>query len=141
MARKGPRQVVFVCSAVVAGKLVSEMLELETSEEAQTRFQSRHGSKAESVLGPFYRKRTGILMGAQTQAIRFSGKTRLGTYNEWYVKVMMLQHPEDCVWVFFDQRVDGKKQPKPTSQVVRITDVHYLNEEEEKIFKALPKVS
>ena len=141
MARKGPRQVVFVCSAVVAGKLVSEMLELETSEEAQKRFEGRYQQKAESVLGPFYRKRTGVLMGAQTQAIRFNGKTRMGTYNEWYVKAMMLQHPEDCAWVFFDQRVDGKKQPKPTSLVVRLNDVHYLNDDEEKAYRALPKVS
>lgn len=135
MGRRGPRQVVFVCSAIVNGKLVSEMIEQETSEEAQARFSKKYNSKPESILGPFYRKRTGVLMNAGAAQVRFTGKSKLAVFNDWYVKAMILEVPEECVWVFFDTRVDGKKQPKPQSFIMKAEELKFLTPEEEAEYK------
>lgn len=134
MGRRGPRQVVFVCSAVSNGKLISEMIEQETSDEAQKRFVTKYNFKPEMVLGPFYRKRTGVLLNTQTQ-VRFTGKSKLAIFNEWYVKAMILEVPEECVWVFFDTRVDGKKQPKPQSFIMKVEELQFLTPEEEQAYK------
>jgi len=136
MGRRGPRQVVFVCSAVLNNKLVSEMIEQETSDEATKRFVAKHNSNPESVLGPFYRKRTGVLLNNQAQ-VRFTGKSRTAVFNEWYVKAMILELPEDCVWVFFDARVDGKKQPKPQSFIMKTEEITFLTQDEELKYKAM----
>lgn len=134
MGRRGPRQVVFVCSAIINGKLFSEMIEQETSEEAQKRFVAKYEAKPESILGPFYRKRTGVLLNSQAQ-VRFTGKHVAAIFNEWYVKAMLLSQPEDCVWVFFDLRVDGKKQPKPQSFIMKAEELRYLTSDEEKEYR------
>lgn len=125
MARRGPRQIIFVCGAVVNGKLVMEMVERSASEEAQNHFSQKHGSRPEAVLGPFYRKRMGILNNQAS--VSFTGKSQVAVYDDWYVTAMELKAPhENAAWVFFINRVDGKKMPKPQSLVVETKDISYL---------------
>lgn len=142
MGRRGPRQVVFVCSAIINGKLVTEMIEQETSDEAQRRFTAKHHGNPETILGPFYRKRTGVLLSSSGPQIKLTGKTRPAIYNEWYVKALGIQDgtcgiPEECVWVFFDIRVDGKKQPKPQSFIMKAEELTFLNADELVTYKAM----
>lgn len=128
MGKKGPRQIVFVCSAVVEGKLATEVIELNTSEESCQIFEKKYSAKPQSVQGPFYRKRMGFL-DSQTD-VKFTGKTRKGIYMDWYCTLMVLDNPPDCVWVFFDNKVDDKKVPKPKSVIVKEEEVQYLTPEE-----------
>lgn len=130
MGRKGPRQIVFVCSALVKGSLVSEVVEKNLSEDAQKSFEVKYGARPSSVLGPFYRKRMGVL-NSQTE-VKFSGKSKKAIFNDWHVNAMLLTKPEKCVWIFFSTRVDGKKMPKPESLIVKEEEVTFLTEEQMK---------
>ena len=128
MGRRGPRQIVFVCSSVVNGKLVCETVDRTESEEAQTQFLTKFGVKPEIVLGPFYKKRMGVL-NSQAE-VQFSGKSKKAVFNDWYCTAMTLLKPENCVWLFFDTRVDGKKMPKPETLILGIDEVHFSTDEE-----------
>lgn len=133
MSRRGPRQVVFVCSAVLNEKLVSEMVEQESAEDAQKAFSIKHGSKPEAILGPFFRKRMGVLNNQVS--VRFTGKTKPVIYNDWYCKAMLLDQPADCVWLFFEARVDGKRQTKPQNFIIRSDEAQFLTPEQEVEYK------
>ena len=61
MRKKGPRQTVFVCSAVKNTILVSQIIEADTQDSACHSFEENNSIKVESVLGPFFKKKTGIL--------------------------------------------------------------------------------
>lgn len=124
MGKKGPRQLVFVCSAIHNGKLISDVIDREVSEESCKLFEERHGIKPHTVYGPFYRKRMGVLDSHAN--IKFAGVKKTGTYMDWNVTLLYLDDPAGCAWVFFETRVDGstdKKILKPKSTIVKIEDV------------------
>lgn len=133
MGRKGPRQIVFVCTSIMnvggSPQLVSEVIEKNSSEEAQAVFQKKHNERPQAVQGPFYRKRMGVL-NSQTE-VKFAGPTKKAIFNGWHVNAMLLLKPEKCVWIFFNNRVDGSKSPKPENTIVKEEEIQFLTPEQE----------
>jgi hypothetical protein len=122
MRRKGPRPICFTCSEIVDGKLVSEVMEKETADDARAEFKARFNVEPSICLGPFYRKRTGVLQHTQSDIV-FSGGTGEFVHNGWVVTVMFLSKPEGCGYVFYESRIDDKKMPKPPASIVRLDDM------------------
>ncbi len=120
-AKKGPRQVVFVCSAVKNGVLVSSVISSESLDDARDLFKALNEVNAESVTGPFYKKKMGIL-DAQIQ-LRFTEKTVSGLYNNWYVRGFELEKPNDCSYVLFVDQKAGKKMPRPAPTIVKTAEI------------------
>lgn len=120
MSRR-PRQIVFVCSAIINGNLISEMVERGAADDARDTFSVKHGVAPLTVLGPFYRKKMGVLKAHNE--IDLSGKSIKCQYDGWNVTAMVLNYPADTAWVFFNSRVDGKKMPKPQSVILRIEEL------------------
>jgi hypothetical protein len=120
----------------VKGKLVSEVVEKNVSDEAQKAFKAKYDQQPEAVLGPFYRKRMGVL-NSQTE-VRFAGPSKKAIFNDWYVNAMLLMKPEKCVWIFFNTRVDGRKMPKPENLIVKEEEVQFLSPEQEKAMSSSP---
>lgn len=119
--KKGPRQTVFVCSSVKNNSLISSTVDGETVAEAALNFEKSFQVKPESVLGPFYRKKMGILEN-QTN-LKFSKNTINGFYDGWIIKGMILEEPKDCVYVLFESRIDGRKVQKPTATILKLEDI------------------
>lgn len=125
MGKKGPRQTVYVCSALSENKIISKLLEADNSEEAMKSFELENGVKAQIIHGPFFMKRAGVL--DNTREIKFTGSSKRGIYKEWIVNALLLKEPENNAYLLFDKRVDGKKMPKPTGTfVVHVDELRNL---------------
>lgn len=122
MSRKGPRPIVFVCSAVLDTKLVSHTITAALSTEAASLFETTYKVKPESIHGPFYHKRIGVL--DNTRNIQFNGQSEVTTYNGWIVNALHLKDPENCAYLLFNHRADNKKMPKPIGTfIVKLDDL------------------
>lgn len=122
MSRRGPRQIVYVCSGIANNKLVSHTVEAVSTTEAVSLFEVEYNAKAQSVHGPFYPKRIGVL--DNTRNIQFSGQSEIATYNGWIVNALHLKDPENCAYLLFDRRADNKKMPKPIGTfIVKLDDL------------------
>ena len=121
MGRKGPRQIVFVCSAIHNEKLISKLINSETGEEACKSFESEFFIKPETVYGPFFKKKTGVL--DNEISIKFSNEEKKAMYDGWYVTAIILSSPEGFAYLFYDKRKDNKKMQKPTSNIVKIEEL------------------
>jgi len=133
MAQKGPKQIVFVCSAIQNAKIVSEIIEKRTTDEACEVFMAKFQVRPEIVQGPFYRKRTGVLQ-SQTD-IKFKGEHKNALYEGWVVTALFLEQPAECAWLFFEFNIENKKAPKPKSIIVREDSLKFLTTEEFSSYK------
>lgn len=125
MGRKGPRAILFVCSACENNQLISHKIEAKTSEEALELFEKEYSVKVQSIHGPFHEKRVGVL--DSTKNIKFNGQSKTAVYNGWIVNALFLKDPENCAYLLFDKRVDDKKMPKPTGTfIVKIDDLRNI---------------
>lgn len=116
MGKKGPRQIEFVCCALVDGRSVSKSIEVDSSEEAICLFQKEFNVEPENIHGPYYRKRAGVL--DNSREIEFSGERIKAIYRDWVVIASILKHPKNSAYLLFDKRVDGKKAPKPSGTFI-----------------------
>ena len=117
MNKKGARQIVFVCSAISPnGDLLSKIIPASTIEEASNLFFEQQNISAKEVLGPFYKKRVGVL--ENTRVIKFSNETKKAIYNDWLVNAMLLKFPENQAYLIFIKRVDDKKVPPPKGTII-----------------------
>jgi hypothetical protein len=116
------KETVFVCSAIVAGDIVSKILTASTIEEAQSFFEKDTLVKPTNISGPFYHKKTSVIK--KNTEIKFqSGNSKKAAYKGWRVTAMTLAKPEGSAFVFFDQRIDGQKMQKPDTTIVRIEEL------------------
>lgn len=124
--KKGSRKTLFVCSAYDNSKkqLISKAVEADTRDSAVSSFKDQNSIDAEIILGPFFLKKTNVLN--QEINIKFSGESKKAIYNDWYVKAMMLSHPNEFAYVFYDKRIDDKKAQKPVSNLVRIEELKFI---------------
>ena len=81
--------------------------------------------KPQSILGPFYRKKTGILDKNADIKFKF-GENKQGIYNGWHITALPLVSPESSVYVLYNKRIDGQKIQKPKSAVVRMKEIQDL---------------
>lgn len=120
--RQKARAIVYVCSAVKEGKLISSMIETKTMDDSYVFFEKENGIKPQVVLGPFYKKRTSVL--DKNCEIKFKpDQSKRAIYNGWYVTAMILSSPAESAYLFYDRRVDGQKIPKPNLTIVNTKDL------------------
>lgn len=129
MSKRRTRQIFFVCSAVSeSNQLLSELVPASSVEEATKLFFEKCNQKAQSVFGPFYKKKTQVL--ENTMSIVFSTLKKKAEYNGWQVLATVLKHPENHAFLLFNKRIDGKILPKPQGTiVVPIHDLRFTNVE------------
>lgn len=120
--RRKERIIIYICSSIKDGNLISSQIETQTIEEALSIFEKENNIKAESIFGPFYRKRTSNLK--KNSEIKFKiGKNIQAVYDNWNITAMPLITPENSVYVMFNNRIDNKKITKPNPTVLKITEI------------------
>ena len=125
MARKGPRQTVYVCATIVEGELVTEIIPAASPSEATQKFTDKISSEPQTVLGPFFKKRAQII--ENTRVLQFTNQTKKAVYNDWLVNAFLLKDPVDQAYLVFMNRVDGKKLPIPKGTItVPISDLRFI---------------
>ncbi len=125
MARKGPRQTVFVCATIVEGELVTEIISATSPSEATQKFTDKVSFEPQTVLGPFFKKRAQII--ENTRVLQFTNQTKKAVYNDWMVNAFLLKEPVDQAYLVFINRVDGKKLPIPKGTItVPISDLRFI---------------
>lgn len=119
------REIIYVCSAIKENVLISKMIDSSTIDESCFLFEKEQGIKPQIVLGPFYKRKTGILK--KNFDIKFKlGEHKQCKYDGWNVTAMPLSNPPDSVYVFYNERTDGQKMPKPKAIVVNKKDIQGL---------------
>lgn len=121
--RRKERIIIYICNSIKNNKLVSKQIEARTLEDATTIFEKEYQAKAETVFGPFYRKKTGNLK--INSEIKFNpiGENIQGVYDNWNITAMKLINPKDCVYVMFNNRIDDKKIPKPKPTILKLAEI------------------
>ena len=123
--RRKARSVIYVCSAIKENNLISKMIESSSVEESYSIFEKDNGIKPQVVLGPFFKKKTGILNKNFDIKFKF-GQNKQGIYNGWHVTAMPLLNPEDSVYLLYNKRIDGQKVQKPQAMVVKTKEIQDL---------------
>jgi hypothetical protein len=123
--RRKARSVIYVCSAIKENNLISKMIESSSIEESYSIFEKDNGIKPQVVLGPFFKKKTGILNKNFDIKFKF-GQNKQGIYNGWHVTAMPLLNPEDSVYLLYNKRIDGQKVQKPQAMVVKTKEIQDL---------------
>lgn len=118
MSRRQAREIVFVCSSISNnGELISQIIIGTTPAEASTLFLEQNQVSVQTVLGPFYKKKTQIL--ETTRSLQFaSPEFKKAEYNGWLVNAFMLVEPADQAYLIFLKRLDGKKIPMPKGTII-----------------------
>lgn len=118
MSRRHAREIVFVCSSVSnKGELISQIIPGKTPAEASALFLEQNQLDAQTVLGPFYKKKTQIL--ETTRSLQFaSPEFKKAEYNGWLVNAFMLVEPANQAYLIFLKRVDDKKIPMPKGTII-----------------------
>lgn len=125
MVRKGPRQTVYVCAAILDGELVTEIIPAGAQSEASEKFNEKFSLTPLSVLGPFFKKRAQVL--ENTRTLQFTNQTKKAIYNDWVVNAFLLKEPVDQAYLVFIKRVDDKKLPTPKGTItVPISDLRFI---------------
>lgn len=116
-SRRGERQIVFVCSSIDNfGNLNNKIIEAKNREDADILFTEQNGLKAKEILGPFYKKKIGVL--DNPKSIRISNTTKKAIYNNWFVTAFLLLEPENYAYLIFNKRIDDKKVSSPKGTIV-----------------------
>lgn len=124
------RKIFYVCSGVVEGALVSQTIEASSPEEASIIFQKEKMIVPQSVQGPFYQKKEKIRI-TPTEEVTFTSQSIKSIFGDWYVTALLTKNPENCAYLLFDRRVDGKRLPKPKgTYIVKLENLRNYNEED-----------
>jgi len=152
-APTGRRPVVWVCSAVVNSKLVSEKFVVrdqspgpETGglfprEVAEKEFMNKYDTKPEMVIGPFFDKR-----GAQADKVskkrlfvdrenldkyKIEVKRRDAIFGDWKGYSNAIEGTSDLALFLFigEQNPSGKKRSLPAPGVVNVSDLTFIDNE------------
>lgn len=123
--RKRARTIVYVCSVIKENILLSKAIDADSIDESCLVFEKEYNVKPESILGPFYKKKTGVLEKNCNIQFKF-GQNKQGIYNGWHITALPLLNPLDSVYLLYNKRVDGQKSQKPQSTVVKIKEIQEL---------------
>ncbi|CAB4197024.1 hypothetical protein UFOVP1290_544 [uncultured Caudovirales phage] len=127
MSRRKARDIIFICSAIDDGKLISEMIISKTSEQASSLFKDRFGVLPGAVHGPCWKKP--IKKPEAKTSLKFANKMKKAIYNDWEVNAFYLLDPSDFAYLVFIKRTDNQKMPVPKGTViVPISKLRLLNE-------------
>ena len=110
MSRK-PKEIIFVCSAVIDNILISKSIIALSKDESISLFKDEFNHIPDNVDGPFYRKKPEKLKSITD--IEFSDKRFKAIYKDWIVIACVLKKPVNRAFLLFDKRIDNKKCSKP----------------------------
>lgn len=113
---KRHEKTVFVCCGISGTGVVSKTIEADTQEIAKSIFEKDNAINMISCHGPFFQKK--IIEKINYTNVKLSGESRSLIYNDWFVKALFTNEPQDCAYLIFDRRVDGKKIPKPKETII-----------------------
>ena len=113
---KRHEKTVFVCCGSLDEKVISKTIEANTQEEAKCLFEKEFLTVAIDCHGPFTQKK--IIEKISYTNVKLSGESKSLIYNNWFVKALFTNEPQDCAYLIFDRRVDGKKMPKPQETII-----------------------
>ena len=124
MARsiKQKKSTFFVCSAIKQHMLLVRTIEATTFSDARKNFEITEGIYPGVISGPFFKKR-----GCDQECyegLKFAGTSKKAIYEGWVVNAQILLEPENCAYLFFKKRVDGKDVKQPDGHT--IVDVQNL---------------
>jgi hypothetical protein len=123
--RRKARIIIYVCSAIKDGNLLSKMVEASSVDESCSFFEQENGIKPQVILGPFYKKKTGMLDKNFNIKFKF-GPNIQAIYNGWHITAMPLSNPPESAYILFNKRVDGIKTHKPQSMVIKIKEIQEI---------------
>lgn len=119
------KPVYYILNVIKDGQLISQKIEAQSLDEAMALFEKEYGVRAQVFHGPFAYRRDRSL---GTKEIIFSNKSISAIYNNWKVKAILLQSPPDCVFLLFQERIDGKKVSRPQGTfIVKREDLNEKN--------------
>lgn len=115
----------FVCSTIKNNSLISEVIEANSSTEADTFFKDTFGVRPTKTLGPFFKKR--VSLEDQKPNIKFSKIMKKAEFENWNVKAFILEAPKDSAFIVFVSNINSSNDEKPHSQVVSLKDLRFKN--------------
>lgn len=117
------RSMFFVCSAIRDQELISQTIKAMTQKESDKLFEKQFGILPQISIGPFYRAR----IRPDIQKIVFTGQSRVAIYDDWVVNALLVKEPENCAFLLFERRVDGKKiTSKPSDTIVKLDELREI---------------
>lgn len=123
--KKGTREIVFVCSAIINNLLTNKIIPAASPNEAADLFFNEFNVRPQESLGPFYKKRTQVI--ETTRTLKLTNQSKKAIYEDWLVNAFYLQEPEGYAYLVFLKRTDNKKIPPPKGVVtVPISNLRLL---------------
>jgi len=122
VAANNKRPVVFVCSGFVKCKVVCKTISADNFSAARDVYYKEYGFKPSITLGPLYKKR-GFAQEIRNE-LKFLGISKRAEFDGWEVSAELLLEPDNCAYLFFKKRLDGKNIPIPEEHM--IVDVESL---------------
>ena len=116
MKNKSVRKIVFVCSAIDNGNLISKIIVADNPANAASLFLEQNKISPKEILGPFYKKRARVIQSTRT--LKFTNESKKAVYDNWLVNALLLKEPEDHAFLVFIKRLDDKKVSSPKGTVV-----------------------
>ena len=118
--KRRSRQIFYVCSAINNNKLITESIPAINEGEAKSCFLKQHCVEVESLLGPFYKKRTVIKTeDINRTSIKFSKNSPMkAIFNNCLVNVFTLSNPENHACVIYLKRLDDNKSKLPKGTII-----------------------
>ena len=112
MSKGRQRPTFFVCASISnKNELLIKPILSTSPTEASNIFAEQFGIVPQSILGPWFKKRTQVV--ESTRELKFTNQIKKAIYNDWVVNAFMLKEPENQAYLIFLKRVDDKKIPLP----------------------------
>lgn len=115
MNNSGPRQLFFVCAAVIDNELIMKTISSSSEEDAKAKFAEQFFQSPKEICGPFFKKRA-VTVNTNI-SLKFTNQIRKAVYNNWVVNAFILEEPKDKAYLVFLKREDGKKMPIPNGTI------------------------
>ena len=108
---KRRKTIIYVCSALDNQRLLSHQISAGNITEASKIFTQQYGIVPQTIHGPFFAKRRGVM--DKTRNIQFSGSSMNAVYDGWLVSALLLKEPAGSAFLLFDRKVDNSQASKP----------------------------
>ena len=116
------KETVFVCSVIKNGELISKTITASSLDEVKKIFETEYSIEPKNISGPFYYRKSNVIK--KNTEIKFQpGNSKKAVYKGWRITAMPLETPPNSAFIFFDQRIDGQKMPKPDTTIINIEEL------------------
>jgi len=134
--RRKQRSVYYTCSAIKDNNLISVPVEAGNKKIAIVSFQKLYNIEPQIILGPFYVKQHSndpkpVKPDPPPKKIQQRHNniklnllnTNHGTYDGWNITYIPTKEDPSIALVFYNNRIDNVKIPKPYKTILEIKDI------------------